>query len=100
MSELYRVLKPGGWAILQVPLATSLERTLEDPTVTTPAERARVFGGMYHVRIYGEDFEAKLASVGFSVRRFSFVAEYGVQAAHRYGLLMDEEVYFSTKPAR
>lgn len=97
MSELYRVLRSGGWAILQVPISLSLDRTFEDPTVT-PNERAKMFGGMYHVRIYGKDFEDKLASVGFSVRRYSFVAKYGIEIAHRYGLLVDEELYIASKP--
>lgn len=100
MSELYRVLKRGGWAILQVPMSRVLEKTLEDPTIRTYEERDRVFGGMYHVRIYGRDYEDRLASVGFSVQRYSFVAEYGVETAHRYGLLVDEELYIATKPAR
>ena len=30
MAELYRILKPGGWAILQVPISTSIENTYED----------------------------------------------------------------------
>ena len=56
MSELYRVLKPGGWAILQVPISLLLNKTYEDPTVTTPEEREKVFGQSDHVRIYAKDY--------------------------------------------
>src|SRR6266849_5073580 len=42
MREFYRVLKPGGWAILQVPIPAGT--TVEDPTVSSPEERERLFG--------------------------------------------------------
>jgi len=38
MSEFYRVLKPGCWAILQVPITA--DTTFEDPTVISPKERS------------------------------------------------------------
>ncbi len=100
MSEMYRVLKPGGWAIIQVPISPVLDRTLEDPTARTYEERSRTYGGMFHVRIYARDYEKRLASVGFAVRRYSFVAEFGAEEAHRYGLLTDEEIHIASKPAQ
>jgi hypothetical protein len=51
MSELYRVLEVGCWAILQVPIAAGT--TVEDPTVMIPKERDRLFGQYDHVRRYG-----------------------------------------------
>ena len=65
MSELRRVLRPGGWAILQVPIKGIV--TFEDPAVTTPEDRERVFGQSDHVRIYGLDFKDRLEEVGFKV---------------------------------
>ncbi len=56
MSELFRVLRPGGWAILQVPFSKILDKTFEDPTITTPEDRERIFGQTDHVRIYGRDY--------------------------------------------
>jgi SAM-dependent methyltransferase len=38
MGEFYRVLKPGCWAILQVPITA--DTTFEDPTVISPKERS------------------------------------------------------------
>jgi len=54
-KEIYRVLKPGGWAILQVPLDSSLETTYEDSGITDPKEREKHFGQYDHLRIYGND---------------------------------------------
>jgi SAM-dependent methyltransferase len=65
MSEFYRVLKSGGWAILLVPILR--EQTFEDPTITDPAERLRVFGQHDHVRIYGQDYVDRLREAGFDV---------------------------------
>jgi SAM-dependent methyltransferase len=36
MRELYRVLKTGGWAILQVPINGGSETTIEDLGINTP----------------------------------------------------------------
>ena len=51
MSEMFRVLKPGGWAVIQVPIAT--HRTIEDPSITDPRERERLYCQSDHVRLYG-----------------------------------------------
>ena len=66
MSEFYRVLKPGGWAILLVPI--NAEQTIEDPTITDPAERLRLFWQEDHVRRYGLDYIKRLSETGFSVK--------------------------------
>lgn len=65
MAELHRVLAPGGWAVIGVPIAA--ETTFEDPSVTSPAERARLFGQHDHVRRYGMDVVGRLEEAGFSV---------------------------------
>lgn len=65
ISEMARVLKPDGWAVILVPITAN--QTFEDPAVTDPAERAKVFGKPGHVRRYGLDFRDRLASGGFEV---------------------------------
>jgi len=97
-SELYRVLKPAGWAILQVPISLLLNETYEDPTVTTPEEREKVFGQSDHVRIYGRDYKDRLEKVGFSVEVYNFTKEFGESTTHKYGLLKDEDIYICSKP--
>ncbi len=97
MSELYRVLKPGGWAILQVPISAILPATYEDPAITAPREREKAFGQDVHVRIYAKDYKARLERAGFSVTTYNFSADYGKQAALRYGLIEEEDLYICSK---
>ena len=60
MQELYRVLKPGGFGIFQVPQDVSRAKTFEDDTITNKKERAKIFGQYDHVRVYGRDYFDKL----------------------------------------
>ena len=68
MQELYRVLKPNGWAILQVPQDVQREKTYEDFSLTTPQERTKHFGQYDHVRVYGKDYFIRLKNAGFRAR--------------------------------
>jgi SAM-dependent methyltransferase len=97
MSEFYRVLKAGCWAILQVPITAST--TLEDPTAITPKEREQLFGQRDHVRRYGPDYKDRLTEVGFSVTVDPFVRELDDSTIKRLGLKRDEDVHFCRKEA-
>jgi SAM-dependent methyltransferase len=66
MDELHRVLKSDGWAVFLVPITA--DRTFEDPSITDPSDRLRVFGHKSHVRIYGRDFVERLKEAGFKVK--------------------------------
>jgi len=72
MSELLRVLKPGGMGIFQVPQDLNREKTYEDFTITSPEERSKHFGQYDHVRIYGKDYFDKLRAVGFTVNEIDY----------------------------
>jgi len=65
MREFHRVLKQDGWAILLVPITA--ENTFEDPSITTPEERFRVYGQVDHVRRYGPDYVDRIREAGFHV---------------------------------
>lgn len=67
LRELRRILRPGGVAVLTVPQEDGRMRTDEDPGVTGPAERERRFGQKDHVRMYGEDFAARITEAGFEL---------------------------------
>jgi len=97
MAELYRVLAPGGWALLQVPLTYILTKTFEDPEVRTPEERYTAYGQRDHVRIYaGGDYIRRLTTAGFEVEIYSVDAE----TAERYGLDARERLYVGHKEAK
>jgi predicted SAM-dependent methyltransferase len=94
MRELFRLLKPGGVALLTVPLNPVRHQTYENPAVTTPAERWAHFSAHDHVRMYGLDFADRLASVGFVVSEFRVSPQEEV----RYGLLRTEWITIAAKP--
>lgn len=97
MSELYRVLKPNGWAILQVPLDIEREETFEDPSIVSPEERARFFGQHDHVRMYGLDYKNRLEEAGFKVKVDDYVKKLGSEVIDKYGLQASEDIYFCHK---
>lgn len=66
LRELHRVLRPGGWAILLVPIIG--DRTFEDPQITDPQDRLAAYGQEDHVRRYGPDVVDRFRAAGFRVQ--------------------------------
>jgi SAM-dependent methyltransferase len=98
MHELYRVLKPGGWAILQVPVSNVLEQTFEDFTIISPLEREKHFGQKDHVRIYGKDYRERLKKAGFKVEEYNWNIDKGLSIEKsRYNLNKNEIVFYCSK---
>lgn len=97
MKELFRVLKPGGTAILQVPISASLGRTIEDPSLTDPRERERRFGQDDHVRIYGADFPIRLGESGFSFETFDPTSHWGEAVVKALRLNRRERIFLGRK---
>ena len=90
MQELYRVLKPNGIAILQIPQDLNRETTFEDNTITDKKERAEIFGQYDHVRIYGRDYFDKLRSIGFKVEEVDYTAKLSSEKIDKYRLAKGE----------
>nr|WP_321414210.1 methyltransferase domain-containing protein [uncultured Allomuricauda sp.] len=90
MQELYRVLKPGGWGIFQIPQDLKREKTFEDDTITDRKERARIFGQYDHVRIYGRDYFDKLRSIGFTVEEVDYTSTLPKETVEKYRLAKGE----------
>lgn len=67
MEELRRIVRPGGWCLLMVPLDTSRSVTYEDPSITDPSARSAAFWQHDHLRLYAPDIEQRLTAAGFSV---------------------------------
>lgn len=97
MSELFRVLKPGGEAILQVPISKYNKETFEDSSVTTQEEREKYFGQRDHVRIYGKDYKKRLEDVGFKVNLYDIKKDLNIKEIKKLGLNEEENLYIGNK---
>ncbi len=92
MKEIIRVLKPKGWALLQVPLDVNRSETYEDKTIITPEDRARAFGQEDHVRVYGRDYAQRLQSAGFTVKVVAQEHLVSPDMIVKYGFYPSEEI--------
>ncbi|MFB9054487.1 class I SAM-dependent methyltransferase [Formosa undariae] len=92
MQELYRVLKPGGMGVLQIPQDLSRTLTFEDDSITDKKERAKIFGQYDHVRIYGQDYFDKLRSIGFKVEEVDYTKTLSEDDITRFCLAKGEVI--------
>lgn len=90
MQELYRVLKPGGMGIFQIPQDLSRAVTFSDDSITDEKERAKIFGQYDHVRVYGRDYFDKLRSIGFTVVEEDYTAKISPELVEKYCLAKGE----------
>ena len=90
MSELYRVLKPNGMGVFQIPQDMSRAITFEDDTITDKKERAKIFGQYDHVRVYGRDYFDKLRSIGFKVEEVDYTKKIAPEKLERFALMKGE----------
>jgi len=98
MKELFRVLRPGGWGVFQIPQDVKRDKTFEDNTITDKKERAKIFGQYDHVRIYGLDYFDKLRSIGFIVEAVDYTTQLSSEEINRYRLAKGELIPFVQKP--
>lgn len=99
MAELNRILKPGGWAILLVPCEMNRATTFEDPSITDPIERLRLFKQEDHVRIYGRDYISRLEAAGFVVEwDIKYTKQMDSTQRVRYGLPEHYDLFYCTRP--
>lgn len=96
IHEFHRALRPGGRAVLLVPIAGT--RTKEGEPTMSPLERERAFGQEDHVRSYGTDFADRLREATWSVTEDSFASTFSPEDRRRYGLRSDEHIYCCIKP--
>lgn len=90
LKELFRVMKPGGWGIFQVPIRYQLKKTFEDSTITDRKERIEKFGQYDHVRVYGTDYYEILASVNFKVEKVNLSEKLTDEEIKRFALEKNE----------
>jgi SAM-dependent methyltransferase len=97
ISELYRVLKPGGLGIFQIPQDLSLAKTYEDFSITSSKDRKKHFGQYDHVRVYGKDYFDRLRSVGFKVHEIDYSKTLSEDSIIKYCLVKGEILPVCTK---
>lgn len=95
MGEMLRVIKPGGFVIVIVPLYG--ETTYEDASITTPEGRLEHFGQDDHVRKYGSDIETRLSRSGFSVRSRKYATDLAPDIS-KFTALRGQVIYECVKP--
>jgi SAM-dependent methyltransferase len=98
LKELFRVLKPDGWAILQSPVDMTRDSTLEVTRLTTPEERRILFGQEDHVRVYGRDYIERLRDAGFHAAPDTYVQQFSDTVIEKFGLMKEEILYICRKP--
>lgn len=97
MREVLRVMKPGAWAILQVPQKAGAATTYEDDSIIDRAERAKHFGQYDHLRLYGADYGDVLRSQGFEVEERDIPSEIGPELTEKFRLSRNEILYIGKK---
>jgi len=98
INEIHRVLKPGGFAILQVPFFSPVpDKTFEDLSITDKREREKLFGQDDHVRKYGKDYPLRISKGGLNPFEDTFASELPDGLQKKFGLVKEEVIYGGTK---
>lgn len=98
MSEIWRVLKPGGFAILQVPFFNPVQdKTFEDNSIIDKREREKIFGQDDHVRKYGHDYPKRIEQAGLKAIEEQFVNELSDDIRKKHGLVKGEVIHIGMK---
>ncbi|MGQ0810508.1 MAG: class I SAM-dependent methyltransferase [Nitrospiraceae bacterium] len=96
MMEILRILRPGGWAALMVPIIG--DTTHEDPSITLPEDRIKYFGQENHVRLYGMDFFDRLCALGFDVKAISYQDVFGTKVERNFQHDAEGTLFIAYKP--
>jgi SAM-dependent methyltransferase len=95
LAEMFRVLAPGGLALLMFPIVDGWDATYENDQARSPKDRLLHFGQKDHVRFYGNDVRERIRSAGFSLAEFT--AEEPLVTIH--ALRRGEKLFLGRKPS-
>lgn len=93
LTEIHRILAPGGIALLMTPVCEGWETTYENPAVTSPEERLLHFEQHDHVRYYGADIRDRIRAAGFALREFTAVEPF----VSRHSLWRGEKIFVASR---
>lgn len=87
LREIHRVLKPGGLALIMVPVIEGWTQTYENPALRTPGDKLLHYGQRDHLRLYGADIRTRIRDAGFELDEFSAdgadTVKYGLDPGER-----------------
>lgn len=92
IKELYRVLKSGGYAILQTPYSQMISNSFENIEINTKELRRKYYGQSDHVRIYGQDLFEKIKLAGFKLKIVKSEELFNSEEARIYGFNNKEDL--------
>jgi SAM-dependent methyltransferase len=97
LREIFRILKPGGIAVLQVPFSPLLPESLECASLQSDDIRNFLFGQEDHVRLYGMDYFDRIRKVGLEVEIISHSELLGPINSQKYGVNSCEPMILAKK---
>ncbi len=82
-SELKRLLRPGGIALIQTATNPEMDRTYENIKTSEDKDRLKDHYEPGYLRIYGANFSKHLTKAGFDVNVIDYAEQLG-KPAHKY----------------
>jgi SAM-dependent methyltransferase len=98
LREIFRVLKPGGQAVLQTPYSAVLHQTFSDPGISTPEARLQLYGQEDHARLYGRDIFDRFTGCGLEARVGTHAELLPGLDAVRHGVNPQEPFFLFERP--
>lgn len=97
-KEIYRVLRVGGFAILQTPYSELLDQNFEDRNIDTDARRLFFYGQEDHVRFFSKkQFFHDLEETGFTLQFVNHADLFTDEETEYYGVNKKEDLIRVTK---
>lgn len=101
LSEVFRVLKPGGIALLQTPFESALVNNFEDEGIASPALRTHYYGQWDHVRVFSEArLLESMNEAGFNLQIIKHEELFTAEEGEYYGVSLSEYLLQAVKPAK